>query len=73
MIIYLICVKKPGRKLSGLAQISSYMSFEEKLIFLKLFVKCQFGYCPLTQMFHSRKANALSKDNALKRSKNSLQ
>ena len=34
------------------------MSFEEKRILLKAFVESQFGYCPLTWMFDSRKANA---------------
>ena len=50
--------KKAGRKLSALSRISNYMSFEKKIILLKAFVESQFGYCPLTWMFHSRKANA---------------
>ena len=50
--------KKPGRKLSALSRISNYMSFEKKRIILKAFVESQFGYCQLTWMFHSRKANA---------------
>ena len=56
MIICLLC-KKTRQKLSGLTRISSYMSFEEKRIVLKPFVKYHFGYSPLTQMFHSSKAN----------------
>ena len=50
--------KKAGRKLSALSRISNYMSFEKKRILLKAFVESQFGYSPLTWMFHSRKANA---------------
>ena len=50
--------KKAGRKLSALSRISNYISFEKKRILLKAFVESQFGYCPLTWMFHSRKANA---------------
>ena len=34
------------------------MSFEKKRILLKAFVESQFGYCPLTWMFYSRKANS---------------
>ena len=33
------------------------MSFEKKRILLKAFLESQFGYCPLTWMFHRRKAN----------------
>ena len=50
--------KKAGRKLSALSRISNYMSFEKKRILLKAFVESQFGYCLLTWMFHTRKANA---------------
>ena len=50
--------KKAGRKLSALAWISNYMSFEKKRIFLKAFVESQFEYCPLIWIFHSRKANS---------------
>ena len=41
----------------ALSRISNYMGFDKKRILLKAFVECQFGYCPLTWMFHSRKAN----------------
>ena len=44
--------KKAGRKLSVLARLTNYMSFEKKRILLKAFVESQFGYCPLTWMFH---------------------
>ena len=33
------------------------MSFEKKIL-LKAFAKSQFGYCPLTWMFHGRRANS---------------
>ena len=34
------------------------MSFEKRKILLKAFVESQFGYCPLTWMFHGRRANS---------------
>ena len=55
--VFTLC-KKAGRKLSALSRISNYMSFEKKRILLKAFVESQFGYCPLTWMFYSRKANS---------------
>ena len=50
--------KKTDRKLSVLARLSNYISFEKRKILLKAFVKSQFGYCQLTWMFHGRKANS---------------
>ena len=50
--------KKAGRKLSVLARLSNYMSFEKEKILLEAFVQSQFGYCPLTWMFHGRRANS---------------
>ena len=50
--------KKARRKLSVLARLSNYMSFEKRKILLKAFFESQFGYCPLTCMFHGRKANS---------------
>ena len=47
-----------GRKLSVLARLSNYTSFEKMTILLKAFVESQFGYCPLKWMFHGRKANS---------------
>ena len=55
--------KKAGGKLSVLARnlarlvlarLSNYMSFEKRKILLKAFVESQFGYCPLTWMFHGQ-------------------
>ena len=54
--VFTLC-KKAGKKSSALSRISNYMSFERKRILLKAFIESQFGYCPLTWMFHSRKAN----------------
>ena len=54
--MFALC-KKAGRKRSALSRISNYMSFEKKII-LKAFVESQFGYCPLTWTFYSRKANS---------------
>ena len=50
--------KKAGRKLSVLARLSNYMSFEKIKILLKAFVESQFGYCPLTWMFHGKRTNS---------------
>jgi len=55
--VFTLC-KKAGQKLSALSRISHYMSFEKRRILVKAFVESQFGYCPLTWMFHSRKANS---------------
>ena len=50
--------KKPGRAWSVLARLSNYMSFEKRRILLKAFIESQFGYCPLTWMFHGRRAKS---------------
>ena len=50
--------KKAGRKLVVLARLSKFMSFKQKRMLMKTFVESQFGYCPLSWMFHSRKANS---------------
>ena len=55
--VFHLC-KKAGRKLSVLARLSNYMSFEKEKILLEAFVQSQFGYCPLTWMFHGRRANS---------------
>ena len=57
MNMFFLC-KKAGRKLSVLARLSNYMSFEKRKILLKTFVEPQFGYCPLTWMFHGRRVNS---------------
>ena len=54
--VFTLC-KKAGRKLSALSRIANYISFQNIKILLKAFAKSQFGYCPLTWMFHNRKAN----------------
>ena len=46
--------KKTGRKLSVLSRLSNLMSFQQRRLLLKSFVKAQFGYCPLVWMFHGR-------------------
>ena len=50
--------KKARRKLSVLARLSNYMSFEKRKILLKAFAESQFGYCPLTWILHGRRANS---------------
>ena len=54
--MFLIYLKKAGRKLPILARLPNYMSFEKIKILLKAFVESQFGYGPLAWMFHSRRA-----------------
>lgn len=43
-----------GQKISALARISSYMSIPKRKKLMNAFFKCQFNYCPLIWMFHSR-------------------
>ena len=50
--------KIAGRKLSILARLTNYMSFEKKKILLKAFVESKFEYCPLRWVFHCRRANS---------------
>ena len=49
--------RKAGNKLSVLARLSNFMSFNQRRILLKTFIESQFGYCPLVWMFHSRRVN----------------
>ena len=55
--VFSLC-KKSSQKLSVLARISNYMSFDKKRILFKAFVESQFAYLPLIWMFHGRKANS---------------
>ena len=50
--------KKTGRKLAVLPRLYKFMSFKQKRILMKTFAEPQFGYCPFTWMFHSRKVNS---------------
>ena len=50
--------KKACRKLSILARLSNYLSFENRNILLKAFVESKFGYCPLTWIFHDKRVNS---------------
>ena len=51
-----IC-KRASQKLNALARVVPYMSMQKRRIIMKSFVTCQFGYCPLIWMFHSRRLN----------------
>ena len=51
-----IC-KKASQKIHALARISNYMCQEKLRVVMKAFIESQFGYCPLTWMFHSRTLN----------------
>ena len=56
--MFLIYLKKAGRKLPILARLPNYMSFEKIKILLKAFAEPQFGCCSLAWMFHSRRENS---------------
>ena len=49
-----IC-KKASAKLNALGRISYYMSPLKRRLLVNAFFTCQFNYCSLTWMFHSRK------------------
>ena len=49
--------KKASAKLNALARISGYMDLLKRRMIMKPFITSQFGYCPLTWMFHSRALN----------------
>ena len=51
-----IC-KKASRKLSALSRMSSFLSFDKKIILFKAFFESQFKYCLLVWIFHSREVN----------------
>ena len=54
--ISMLC-KKVNLKLHALAGISKFMNTEKLRMIMKVFIKSQFGYCPLVCMFHSRTLN----------------
>ena len=54
--VFTLC-KKATKKLTALSRISNYKSFEKRSL-SKAFVESKCGYCPLTWMFHRRKANS---------------
>ena len=49
--------KKASQKLHALARISKFMCEDKLRMLMKAFIESQFGYCPLTWMFHSRTLN----------------
>ena len=50
-------LKKTSLQLQALARISPFMNIIQKRTIMKAFIASQFGYCPLTWMFHSRAVN----------------
>ena len=48
---------KANRKVNVLARIANYMELPKRTIFMNLFLKVQFHYCPAIWMFHSRALN----------------
>ena len=54
--VHKIC-DKASQKLNPLAQLSSYMCLEKRRLIKKAFVNLQFGYYPLTWLFHNRTLN----------------
>ena len=49
--------KKANSKLTALARLSSWQSFEKRRVLMKAFIESQFAYSPLTWMFHDRNMN----------------
>ena len=49
--------KKPSQKLHVLVRITHYMGFGKRILLMKKFLICQFNYCPLIWMFHTRTLN----------------
>ena len=49
--------KKASAKLNTFGRISGYMDLPKHRVIMKSFMTSQFGYCPLTWMFHSRALN----------------
>ena len=50
-------VRKHEKKLSVIAQLSNFMSLNQRRTLMKTFKESQFGYCPLIWMFHGRTVN----------------
>ena len=50
-------MQKASQKVSAVARISSLMRFEQRKRIFNLFVTSLFSYCPLVQMFYSRRLN----------------
>ena len=51
--------RKSGQKLNALAQISDYLTHDQKRLLLNSVIKSQFSYCLLIWMFCSRSLNNL--------------
>ena len=49
--------KKASQKLNALARISGYINLQKRRVIMKSFIISQFGYFPLTWMFHSKRLN----------------
>ena len=51
-----IC-SKSNRKLSALARVAKFLSFQKRCTLFKAFIESQFKYCPLAWTFHGRQTN----------------
>ena len=49
--------KKASQKLNALARISGYINVQKRRVIMKSFIISQFGYCPLSWMFRSKRLN----------------
>ena len=49
--------KKAGRKISALARVEPFMSFNKRKLLMNAFFTSQFSYCPLIWICHSRLNN----------------
>ena len=57
MNMFRISVRKLNQKLHALPRIPNVMCQDKLRVQMKAFIESQFGYCPLTWMFHSRTLN----------------
>ena len=49
--------KKTSQKVNALARISGYINLQKRRVIMKSFITSQFGYCPLSWMFYSKRLN----------------
>ena len=46
-----------NKKLSALARVSNYITFQKRRLLMSSYITSQFNYCPLVWMIYNRKLN----------------
>ena len=46
-----------NKKLSALARVSKYITFQKRRLLMSSYITSQFNYCPLVWMIYNRKLN----------------